>query len=71
MQDFGAACYEEVMAIDGDRIRVRRMCDRQALTFYRWHTDPHFVDPTLPPFVYDDGETLYALEQWGYRSQPL
>ncbi len=68
MQDFGAACYEEVMAIDGDRIRVRRLCDRQALTFYRWHTDPHAVDPTLPPFVYDDGETLYALEQWGYRS---
>ncbi len=67
MQDFGAACYEEVMSIDGDRIRVRRLCDRQALTFYRWHTDPHSVDPTLPPFVYDDGETLYALEQWGYR----
>ena len=68
MQDFGAACYEEVMLVDGDRIRVRRLCDRQALTFYRWHTDPHTVDPTLPPFVYDDGETLYALEQWGYRS---
>jgi len=68
MQDFGAACYEEVMAIDGDRIRVRRLCDRQALTFYRWHTDPHSVDPTVPPFIYDDGETLYALEQWGYRS---
>jgi hypothetical protein len=68
MQDFGAACYEEVMAIDGDRIRVRRMADRQALTFYRWHTDPHAVDPSLPPFIYDDGETLYALEQWGYRS---
>jgi hypothetical protein len=67
MQDFGAACYEEVMSIDGDRIRVRRLCDRQALTFYRWHTDPHVVDPTLPPFVYDDGETLHALEQWGYR----
>jgi hypothetical protein len=68
MQDFGAACYEEVMAIDGDRIRLRRMADRQALTFYRWHTDPHTVDPSLPPYVYDDGETLYALEQWGYRS---
>src|SRR5271157_726377 len=68
MQDFGAACFEEVMAIDGHHIRVRRMADRQALTFYRWHTDPHSVDPTLPPFIYDDGETLYALEQWGYRS---
>ena len=68
MQDFGAACYEEVMAIDGDHIRVRRMADRQALTFYRWHTDPHSVDPSVPPFIYDDGETLYALEQWGYRS---
>jgi hypothetical protein len=68
MQDFGAACYEEVMVIDGDKIRVRRLADRQALTFYRWHTDPHAVDPTLPPFIYDDGETLYALEQWGYRS---
>jgi hypothetical protein len=67
MQDFGAACYEEVMTIDGDRIRVRRMADRQALTFYRWHTDPHIVDPSLPPYVYDDGETLFALEQWGYR----
>jgi hypothetical protein len=68
MQDFGAACYEEVMSVDGDRIRVRRMADRQALTFYRWHTDPHTVDPNIPPFVFDDGETLYALEQWGYRS---
>ena len=47
---------------------LRRLCDRQALTFYRWHTDPHVVDPSLPPGVYDDGETLYALEQWGYRS---
>jgi hypothetical protein len=68
MLDFGAACYEEVMAVDGDRIRVRRLADRQALTFYRWHTDPHAVDPSIPPYVYDDGETLYALEQWGYRS---
>jgi hypothetical protein len=68
MQDFGAACYEEVMSVDGDRIRARRLCDRQALTFYRWHTDPHSVDPAISPFVYDDGETLYALEQWGYRS---
>ena len=68
MQDFGCACYEEVMTVDADRIRVRRMCDRQALTFYRWHTDPHSLDPGIPPVVYDDGETLYALEQWGYRS---
>lgn len=67
MQDFGAACYEEVINVDGDRIRLRRLCDRQALTFYRWHTDPHVIDPSLPPFTYDDGETLYALEQWGYR----
>jgi hypothetical protein len=71
MQDFGAACYEEVMSVDGDRIRARRLCDRQALTFYRWHTDPHTVDPDIPPFIYDDGETLYALEQWGYRSNRL
>jgi hypothetical protein len=68
MQDFGASCVEEIMTVDGDRIRLRRLADRQALTFYRWHTDPHAVDPTLPPFIYDDGETLYALEQWGYRS---
>jgi hypothetical protein len=68
MQDFGAACYEEVMMVEGDRIRLRRMADRQALTFYRWHTDPAIVDSSLPPSVYDDGETLYALEQWGYRS---
>ncbi len=68
MQDFGAACVEEVFTIDGDRLRLRRLADRQALTFYRWHTDPHSVYPSLPPFVYDDGETLYALEQWGYRS---
>ena len=26
MQDFGAACVEEVMSVDGDRIRVRRLC---------------------------------------------
>jgi hypothetical protein len=67
-QDFGAACVEEVMTVDGDRIRCRNLADRQALTFYRWHTDPHSVDASIPPFIYDDGETLYALEQWGYRS---
>ena len=68
MQDFGAACVEEVYSVDGDKVRLRRLADRQALTFYRWHTDPHSVDPSLPPYIYDDGETLYALEQWGYRS---
>ena len=67
MLDFGAAAYEEILTIDGDRIRARKLADRQALTFYRWHTDPHQVDPDLPPAVYDDGETLYAIEQWGYR----
>jgi hypothetical protein len=40
--------------VDGDRIRLRRLASRLPLTFYRWHTEP-------------DGETLLAIEQYGYR----
>lgn len=54
MIDFGCAVYEEVWHQDGDKLRLRALQDRQALTFYRWHTEP-------------DGETLIGLEQYGYR----
>lgn len=54
MLDFGCAAHEDVWTVDGDRIRLRKLAARLPLTFYRWHTEP-------------DGETLLALEQYGYR----
>jgi len=64
---FGCAVYEMVYTVDGDKLRLRRCADRQALTFYRWHTDPAILDNSLPLGLYDDGETLVALQQYGYR----
>jgi hypothetical protein len=54
MLDFGVSIHEDVWHVDGDRLRLRALPGRQALTFWRWHTEA-------------DGETLYALEQYGYR----
>lgn len=54
MLDFGCAIHEDVWRVDGDRIRLRALPSRLPVTFYRWHTD-------------NDGETLLALEQYGYR----
>lgn len=54
MLDFGCAVHEDVWRVDGDRIRLRALPSRLPLTFYRWHTEA-------------DGETLLALEQYGYR----
>ncbi|MGH9352733.1 MAG: phage portal protein family protein, partial [Terriglobia bacterium] len=54
MLDFGCAIHEDVWRVDGDRIRLRALPSRLPVTFYRWHTD-------------SDGETLVALEQYGYR----
>jgi hypothetical protein len=54
MQDFGCAVHEEVYHVDGNRITLRALPARQAMTFWRW-------------FTQEDGETLYALEQYGYR----
>src|SRR5579864_7105894 len=54
MLDFGCAVHEEIWHVDGNQIRLRALPSRQALTYYRWHTDP-------------DGETLIGLEQYGYR----
>jgi hypothetical protein len=54
MLDFGCAIHEDVWTGDGNYIRLRRLADRAPLTFYRWHVD-------------QDGETLLAIEQYGYR----
>jgi hypothetical protein len=54
MLDFGCSALEEIWRVDGNRARLRSLRSRQALTFYRWHTEP-------------DGETLTAMEQYGYR----
>lgn len=54
MLDFGCAIHEDVWQLDGSRIRLRALPARLPLTFYRWHTEA-------------DGETLVALEQYGYR----
>lgn len=55
MLAFGAAAHEEIYAVDGDRVRVARLAPRLPITFYRWITDV-------------DGETLVALNQYGYRN---
>ncbi len=55
MLAFGAAAHEEIYAIDGSRVRLARLAPRLPLTFYRWIIDA-------------DGETLMALNQYGYRN---
>jgi hypothetical protein len=55
MLAFGAAAHEEVFAVDGARVRLARLAPRLPITFYRWITDA-------------DGETLLALNQYGYRN---
>jgi hypothetical protein len=55
MLAFGAAAHEEVFAVDGARVRLARLAPRLPITFYRWITDV-------------DGETLLALNQYGYRN---
>jgi hypothetical protein len=55
MLPFGAAAHEEVYAVDGARVRLARLAPRLPVTFYRWITDV-------------DGETLLALNQYGYRN---
>lgn len=54
MLDFGCAVHEDVWTVDGNHIRLRKLAARLPITFYRWHTEL-------------DGETLLALEQYGYR----
>jgi len=55
MLDFGCAMHEDIWTVDGAKIRLRRLAPRLPLTFYRWLTEP-------------DGETLAAVEQYGYRN---
>jgi hypothetical protein len=55
MLAFGAAAHEEIYAVDGERVRLARLAPRLPITFYRWITDT-------------DGETLLALNQYGYRN---
>jgi len=55
MLPFGAAAHEEIYAVDGDRVRLAKLAPRLPVTFYRWVTDV-------------DGETLLALNQYGYRN---
>ncbi len=52
---FGASAHEEIYAVDGSRVRLARLAPRLPVTFYRWITDT-------------DGETLLALNQYGYRN---
>jgi hypothetical protein len=52
--DFGCAAHEDLWHVDRGAVRLRRLSARLPLTFYRFHVEP-------------DGETLIALEQWGYR----
>ena len=55
MLAFGASAHEEIYAIDGGMVRLARLAPRLPATFYRWIMD-------------SDGETLLALNQYGYRN---
>ena len=55
MLPFGASAHEEIYAVDGMQVRLARLAPRLPVTFYRWITDA-------------DGETLLALNQYGYRN---
>jgi Inorganic Pyrophosphatase len=55
MLDFGCAGHEDLWTIDQDHIRLRRCAPRLPITFYRFWPDA-------------DGETLLAIEQYGYRA---
>ena len=55
MLAFGASAHEEIFAVDGNKVRLARLSPRLPLTFYRWVTD-------------SDGETLVALNQYGYKN---
>jgi len=51
--DFGCAAYEKVYRVAGDQIQIAKLAPRLPLTFYRFLTE-------------DDGESLIALQQYGY-----
>jgi hypothetical protein len=55
MLAFGASVHEEIYAVDGEWVRLARLAPRLPVTFYRWVTDV-------------DGETLLAVNQYGYRN---
>lgn len=52
--DFGCSCHEVLWHIDGAHVKIRRLAPRLPMTFFRFYPDT-------------DGETLLALEQYGYR----
>lgn len=52
--DYGVSGHEDLWAIDRDRIRLRKMASRLPLTFFQFPVD-------------EDGETLQAVIQYGYR----
>jgi hypothetical protein len=52
--DFGCACHEILWHVDGSKVRMRRLAPRLPSTFFRFYPDT-------------DGETLLAMEQYGYR----
>lgn len=52
--DYGCSGSEDLWRIDGKYVRLSRVAPRLPTTFYRFHVEA-------------DGETLQAVEQWGYR----
>ena len=52
--DFGCAAHEILWTVDRDKVRIRKLAPRLPMTFYRFYPDT-------------DGETLLAMEQYGYR----
>lgn len=52
--DFGCSGHEDLWTIDGGKVRLRKIAPRLPITFYRFLVD-------------DDGESLKAIQQWGYR----
>ncbi len=54
MLDFGCAAHEDVWAVDGNRVRLRKLAPRLPVTFQRW--------------IVDADETLKGIEQYGAKA---
>lgn len=56
MLAFGCSAFEEVFTVDGEQVRLAALADLPPKTFYQWDVE-------------EDGRTLRALIQLGYRGQ--
>ncbi|HEV2424304.1 MAG TPA: DUF935 family protein [Terriglobia bacterium] len=54
MVDYGCVAHENIYQVDGQSFRLRELASRHPMTFYQWDVE-------------DDGRTLRAIIQYGWR----